>query len=121
MLIVSSLAYAAQVQIAISTDHTDMVLATNKANQLMFMYYGTKVGCPQQFEQFQSYRRSDYSTEPLAYPARGGRFFNQPALAVKYSDGDANTELTYSSHETKNISSDVKQTTVLLSDTKTSL
>ena len=38
MLIVSSLAYAAQVQIAISTDHTDMVLATNEGNELMFMY-----------------------------------------------------------------------------------
>ena len=82
----------------------------------MFMHYGLKVGDTGQYTGYNSYRRIDYGTDPMAYPTRGGRFYNEPALSVKYSDNDVNTELEYISHTISDIRPGVTQTSIIMQD-----
>lgn len=120
-LVLSVSASAQRTYVNIETANTQMVLGTDAKGQLLFLHYGAKVGNPEQFENWNSYRRTDYSTDALAYPAQGGRFFNEPALAVKYHDTDQNTELVYGSQSVSEPKSGVKRYEVLLKDVKTKL
>lgn len=107
--------------ICVNTDNTCIILHINEDNRLMFMHYGLKVGDTGQYTGYNSYRRIDYGTDPMAYPTRGGRFYNKPALSVKYSDNDVNTELEYISHTISDIRPGVTQTSIIMQDPKTSL
>ena len=108
-------AAAEETFISIETQNTSMILSA-KNGELLFHHYGGKIADPRMFYGYESYRRADYGTDPLAYPATGGRFFNEPALTVEYSDSDWNTELTYVSHEQEDLQGKVRRTKILLAD-----
>ena len=59
--------------ISINTENTSIVLEKNDTGDLMFMHYGLPTGDASQYGNYNSYRRVDYGTDPMAYPARGGR------------------------------------------------
>lgn len=107
--------------ISVETDDSQMLLYVQKNGEVSFYHYGKKIDSPEQVLGYQSYRRWDYGTEPPAYPARGGRYFNQSALAVKYATGELNTELVYADHETKAVSEGIVRTVVKMEDPKTHL
>lgn len=111
---------AAQQFISIETKNTSIVLATAPDNTLNLMHYGAKVGSANQYKGFATYRRSDYATDPMAYPTRGGRYFNEPALAVSYEGTERNTELRYVSHTSRQLPG-ATLTEVVLKDEKTAL
>lgn len=107
--------------ISIETDATQMLLYVHKNGEVSFYHYGQKFDNPEQVLGYKSYRRADYGTEPHAYPARGGRHFNQSALAVKYADGEMNTELRYAGHKVEKVGESVIRTSVDLADAKTAV
>lgn len=107
--------------IDIRTKNSQMLLGTGPKGELLFLHYGAPCGDPAQFDSYRSYRRKDYGTDPQAYPARGARFFNQAALAVRYADSDRNTELQYVSHSESTPGDGVCRHEVLLRDPKTQL
>lgn len=107
--------------ISIETSETQMLLYVQENGEVSFYHYGKKFDRPEQISGYRSYRRWDYGTEPPAYPARGGRYFNQAALAVKYSTGELNTELLYEGHSVRNLSDAAVRTVVSLKDSKTDL
>lgn len=107
--------------ISIETSGSQMVLFVQKNGELSFYHYGARFDNPEQILSYKSYRRADYGTEPPAYPARGGRYFNKSALAVKYASGEINTELVYGGHTVKRLSEGTTRTVVNLKDPKTAL
>ncbi len=118
-LTVSFIAGAAkQQQISVNTDDISIVLATDKDGQLLFRHFGGKISDPSAFLAYKTYRRSDYGTDPLAYPASGGRYFNESALSVRFPDGDRNCELRYVSHSSRVIDGNVSVTEIVLADEK---
>lgn len=104
--------------ISVDTDNTSMTMAVDDDGQLLFRHFGGKIASPENFSGYQSWRRSDYGTDPLAYPASGGRYFNDAALTVRQSDGDLNTELRYVSHKTSALAGGAVRTEILLADAK---
>lgn len=114
-------AYAETVMISVETDNVSMVMGTDKSGELLFYHFGGRIADVSAFKGFRSYRRSDYGTDPMAYPAAGGRYFNEPALAVEYADGYGNTELKYVSHKVVRIDGNVARTEIVLEDRLTSL
>ncbi len=107
-----------QVSITVETENTSMVMYVDKDRNLLFRHFGGKVTVPENFNLYNSYRRTDYGTDPMAYPAAGGRYFNDAALAVRQSDGDMNTELKYLSHSVYEKTGDVVNTEIWLEDSK---
>lgn len=110
----------ATVVIPVNTDNSSLILGTNADGQLLALHYGGRIADPSCFNAWKSYRRSDYSTDPLAYPTAGGRYFNGEALSVTYPDGAINTELSYVSHSAVK-DGGCTETRVLLKDPKTGL
>ena len=108
-------AAAEETFISIETKNTSIILSARNG-EVLFHHYGGKINDPKMFSGYESYRRSDYGTDPLAYPATGGRFFNEPALTVEYSDSDWNTELSYVSHGHENLKGGICRTKILLAD-----
>lgn len=104
---------------SIDTENSSMILGTRNG-ELLFHHYGGKINDPYQFEGYESYRRADYGTDPQAYPATGGKYFNEAALTVEYADSDWNTELEYVSHNVKERAG-ARTTEVVLEDRKTGL
>ena len=118
VIIALSTLYAATAKetfISIETKNSSMILSA-KDGEVLFHHYGGKISNPESFSGYQSYRRADYGTDPLAYPATGGRYFNEAALTVEYADSDWNTELSYVSHEQENIQTNVTRTKIHMSD-----
>ena len=107
--------------VSVETESSQMVLYVHQNGEVSFYHYGAKFDDPDQILGYKSYRRADYGTEPPAYPARGGRHFNQSALAVRYADGAINTELFYSGHQVTPLSDDITRTVVNLEDPKTGM
>lgn len=106
--------------ISIDTDNSSMVLEARKG-EVVFHHYGGKISHPEEFYGYKSYRRWDYGTDPLAYPATGGRYFNEAALTVEYPGSQWNTELEYVSHETEKVNDGVTRTKVRMRDHVTGL
>ena len=106
--------------ISIETENSSMILEARNG-EVVFHHYGGKIGDPLQFKDYKSYRRSDYGTDPLAYPATGGRYFNESALTVEYSDSQCNTELRYTSHQSTRLAEGVTRTSVKMEDPVTSV
>ncbi|MCM1503114.1 MAG: alpha-galactosidase [Bacteroidales bacterium] len=117
----SALAYAQSTMISVETDNVSMVMGTDKAGELLFHHFGGRIADVSQFNGYRSYRRSDYGTDPLAYPAAGGRYFNEPALLAEYGNGYLNTELKYVSHKAVAVDDNVTRTEITLEDKLTSL
>lgn len=104
--------------ISVNTDNTSMVMTTDEEGQLLFRHYGGRIGSPESFGGYETYRRWDYGTDPQAYPAAGGRYFNDAALSVTHGDGDMNTELRYVGHSVKETGDGVTRTEITLADSK---
>lgn len=107
--------------ISVETGRTAMVMCADRDGQLLFRHFGGKIADASQFAGMKTYRRGDYGTDPLAYPAAGGRYFNEPALCAEYPDGYMNTELRYVSYKTIPQDGNVTRTEILLRDDKTML
>ena len=99
--------------ICIETEKSSMILEAREG-EVIFHHYGSKVGNPAQFKGLNSYRRADYGTDPQAYPATGGRYFNEAALTIEYPGSQWNTELEYISHHSYGVSDGVTRTCVFL-------
>ncbi len=117
----SAFAYAETKMISVETANVSMIMKTDNGGELQFCHFGGKIADLSQFKGYKSYRRADYGTEPLAYPAAGGRSFNEPALLVEYGDGYMNTELKYVSHKSIVVDDNVVRTEIALEDKATSL
>lgn len=107
--------------ISIETDNSQMVLTVSGSGEVHFRHYGAKFEIPGTIGEYKSYRRWDYGTEPQAYPARGGRYFNGSALVITYPSGDINTELSYVNHNVTKLNDGITRTVVNLADSKTGL
>ncbi|MBR1707182.1 MAG: alpha-galactosidase [Bacteroidales bacterium] len=106
------------VVIAVETAHSALVLKPSADGQLMMCHYGARVADPQEFAAWNPQRRAGQG--PWAYPAQGGMYMDEPALAVRYADSYRNTEPVYVSH-TVRPQGNLVTTTVLLRDTLTAL
>ena len=99
--------------VAVETEGTSLVFSVRENRVVHQLYYGTRVDA----EEFASVpaKRGRYSDGALAYPATGARFLGEPALHLRYADGNHNTELRYLSHETSETQG-VVTTTIHLKD-----
>ncbi|MDT3365690.1 MAG: alpha-galactosidase [Bacteroidota bacterium] len=104
--------------IAVETENSSLILSVRENGAVFHLHFGTKVN-ETEFAAVPSYT-GRYGNGALAFPATGGRFLGEPALHVRYADGDHNTELYYTGH-TVSTSSGVTTTTVHLKDYVTSL
>jgi len=105
--------------INIQTKDLSMVMTIGKDSVVYFRYFGEKIDDAVPFLSKNTYRRSDYGTDPQAYLASGGQNYREPALLVTHSDGDLNTELAYISHQQVELTDgNVRQTTIKMQDKK---
>lgn len=104
--------------IEVGTENVSMLMDVDDEGKLIFRHFGGKISSPEDFSGYETYRRADYGTDPLAYPSSGGRYFNDAALTVRQDDGDYNTELRYVSHDVRKLDDDVTRTEILLEDEK---
>lgn len=101
------------------TKDLSLIMTLTKDSTLEFSYFGLKITDPSPFLKKTSYRRVDYGTEKLVYPAAGGRNFKEPALSITHANGDINTDLMYISHKrVTGISGNVQQTEIIFRDRK---
>lgn len=106
-----SLPTVTQKVISVETENTQLILQVDKKGIVRTMHYGEDAGDPIQFLYYYTGRGNDYGDGPMTYPTVGGGFNGQPALHVKYADGNQNTELYYVSDESS--SCDGVTTTIL--------
>ncbi|MDD3078738.1 MAG: alpha-galactosidase [Paludibacter sp.] len=101
------------------TKDLSLIMTLTKDSTLEFSYFGLKITDPSPFLKKTSYRRVDYGTEKLVYPAAGGRNFKEPALSITHANGDINTDLMYISHKrVTGMSDNVQQTEIVFRDRK---
>ena len=115
-----SLPSVTQKVISIDTENTQLILQVDQKGIVRTMHYGENVGDPSQFLYYYTGRGNDYGDGPMTYPTVGGGFNGQPALYVKYADGNQNTELYYVSDESTSCDG-VTTTTIHLTDYITKL
>lgn len=106
--------------ISVETENTQLVLHVDNNGIVRTLHYGDNAGDPAQFINFNTGRGGSYGDGPMTYPTVGGGFNGQPALHVKYADGNQNTELYYVSHDVSSREG-VTTTTLHLKDYVTSL
>ena len=106
--------------VTVETDHSQLVLVTDRKGTLYNYHYGAKLSAPEDFLRYETRINAGYGTGPMAYPTQGGAYVNEPALAVKYADSYRNTELRYLSH-TQRAKGNVVTTEILLKDYVTEL
>ncbi len=106
--------------IAIETSNSQLVFLAQPNGVLHTCHYGSKIADPKQFMDYNLRQGTDYGKGPMAYPAQGGAYANEPALSVRYADGSRNTELYYVSHQVKD-KGNVVTTEILMKDYVTSL
>lgn len=103
----------------LQTEDLSMVLTVGKDSVVYFQYMGERIEDSTPFLDKQTYRRSDYGTDPHAYLASGGLSYREPGLRVTHSDGDLNTELAYVNHQqTEMAAGNVIETTITMQDKK---
>jgi alpha-galactosidase len=93
--------------IHISTFNTSLVYKVDKDGTVKQCFYGNRISTG--IENIQV-------TALDAYPAFGKAYINQPAFRATHADGNLTTELTYVSHETKNVSPGINLTRIVLKD-----
>lgn len=102
--------------IDIRTDNVSLVMGVNSAGHLKTLHFGGAIKDISAFGDFRRHTNDNYGTPYEAYPAMGERSYCEPALSITHSNGDLNTELTYVSHETGNLSGGVKEIVIHLED-----
>jgi alpha-galactosidase len=102
--------------ITIGTDASQLVLAVTENRELVFRHYGAPVANTASFLDYDCGRGNGAQ----AFPATGGTFLGEPALHVKYADGNHNTELRYQSHSVSSRDGAVR-TEIVLKDYVTGL
>ena len=101
--------------IAVSTANTSLILMVREDRLLYTLHYGSKVTDPREYEGFRTERFEENGTGNYTYASAGGRFVGNPALHVKYADGNHNTDLRYQSHSVK-ARGNIVTTEILLKD-----
>lgn len=104
--------------ISVDTDGSSLVMVGKVGGPLNYRHYGPSVARPSDFAGYRAYTDSHSVGDIQMYPAAGGKFVFEPALAVTYPDGSLNTELKYVSHTVEQVSPDVVRTKVMLRDSK---
>ena len=99
--------------IGIHTDGTSLVLSVREDGTVQQLHFGGRVD-EAEFAPV-PYAEGRYGSGAQAYPATGARYIGVPALHLKYADGNHNTELRYTGHETSS-SNGITTTTVSLKD-----
>ncbi|MBO7643817.1 MAG: alpha-galactosidase, partial [Bacteroidales bacterium] len=99
--------------IGIHTDGTSLVLSVREDGTVQQLHFGGRVD-EAEFAPV-PYAEGRYGSGAQAYPAIGARYIGVPALHLKYADGNHNTELRYTGHETSS-SNGITTTTVSLKD-----
>ena len=85
--------------ISIETENSSLILLVHKNGRVETVHYGAFLGSPEQYLQ-RNVKTDDYNGQRGdTYPATGGRFVGEPALHVRYADGNHNTELYYTGHQ----------------------
>ena len=102
--------------ISVNTDNTSMVMTTDEEGQLLFRHYGGRIGSPESFGEYETYRRWDYGTDPQAYPAAGGRYFNDAALSVTHGDGDIILLVPFIKRQSRDTMKALEQSLKMLAD-----
>ena len=69
--------------ISVETSRLSMVMSVSETGELLFQHFGGKINDPAPFLDLKTYRRSDLSTDNLAYSAYGGRNLRETALLGK--------------------------------------
>ena len=104
--------------ISVDTGNTSLVMVGKQGRPLNFRHYGPKIANAGDFAGYNAYTDSHSVGALQMYPAAGGRFVYEPALAVTWPDGGLNTELLYESHSSETLPDGAVRTTVLLRDSK---
>ncbi|MBQ6958877.1 MAG: alpha-galactosidase [Bacteroidales bacterium] len=106
--------------ISIQTDHTQLVLTVDTDGNLRTRHYGARIADPGLFLGMDTQARRPNGAGPMALPTTGGVFVGSPALHVRYADGNHNTELYYTSHQSRR-KNGVSTTEIFLKDPVTAL
>ncbi|MCD8387071.1 MAG: alpha-galactosidase [Bacteroidales bacterium] len=94
--------------IAINTDASSLILSVGDNGRVYQNYFGKRL-----------LNSADYAALPQgteAYLTHGMEDYFEPALHINHPDGNPSTELKYVSHETKQVSPGVVETSILLAD-----
>ena len=101
--------------VAVETANSQLVLTSDKRGNLFISHFGRKVSAPEDWLNYEIKFGYGNGFGSLAYPAQGGYYLSEPALAVKTADGYRNTELRFVS-DTKVRRGNVETTEILLKD-----
>lgn len=110
LLILISITSAAQENITINTNSTQIILKVGKEKNLTFEYFGKKI------DNTDNLFDSKANTGADAYPAFGIRPDRLMALRVKHADGDLSLVLKFQSYVKTKIDNNIELTTILLKD-----
>ena len=104
--------------IPVETASSSLIFSVRDNGAVHQLHYGAKVDA----SEFSSVPMVNgrYGNGAQAYPATGGRYLGEPALHLRYSDGNHNTELVYDSHEVVRRDRSVT-TSILLKDPLTGI
>ena len=104
--------------ISVETSSSSLVFSVRENGAVHQLHYGAKVDA----SEFAAVPMVEgrYGNGAQAYPATGGRYLGEPALHLRYSDGNHNTELVYDSHEVARRGGSVT-TSILLKDPVTGM
>ncbi len=103
----------------ISTNDTSIIISYTDNGIPHFEYYGKKLNNPKDFIGQRTLIMKEMGEMNPLYSERGGKNYIDPALAVKHSDGDLNTEMRFVSAKKSTSEDDNIETMVVeLKDTK---
>jgi alpha-galactosidase len=109
----------AQKIIAIDTDVNALVLGVNENNELSTLYFGTKLEYANDYSKIvdQYSQGVDYTgIYNSTYTPAGSKNLLEPAINVTHSDGNTSLSLKCIGHNSKQISSNINQTEIVLKD-----
>ena len=62
--------------VTVETDHSQLVLVTDRKGTLYNYHYGAKLSAPEDFLRYETRINAGYGTGPMAYPTQGGAYVN---------------------------------------------
>lgn len=110
---------AQNVTIPIVTENNTMLLQTDNDNRLRTIYVGELLRKTSEYPLVASMNHFDDGDNGIsnaAYTTAGTWNLSQPAIQVKYSDGNSSLELKYVSHKQEIIDDNTSLTSILLKD-----
>jgi len=105
--------------IEIKTENLSMIFTVDKANRIIYHYFGKKINTSTQaflHRGFVGQPDTNDDLAPMLYPAYGGRYYLNPALKITHADGVLTTDLMYTKHQHKVIDNNKSQTVIELRD-----